>query len=221
MGVNPAIMEKSELGRSLAIAKRSATYPAGETGGPGKGAHQMRRFSIILFVLVAVMAVAPAALAANVHFKGGSHAGPSFRDNGLTLSSSGALAGLGNEDIVIRLSATGNPTGTCGNPGTNTFQAPGQNPAPVTLTGSQSIPASKIKNGEVSFSVVTQGPVSPVPGAPDCPNRQWTELITDVAFTSATITVEQPAGRVVLQTTCWFSPATSNGPVPSRTVTCS
>jgi len=181
----------------------------------------MRRFSVTLLVVVGLMAIAPAALASNVHFKGGSHAGPSFRDNGLTLSASGALAGLGNENIVIRLSATGNPTGTCGNPGTNTFQAPGQNPAPVTLTGTQSIPASEIKNGEVSFAVTTQGPVSPVPGAPDCPNSHWTELITDVAFTSATISVEQPSGTVVLQVTCWFSPATSNGSVPSRNVSCS
>ena len=180
----------------------------------------MRRFGIILFVVLAVMAIAPAAWAANVHFKGGSHAGPAFRDNGLTLSASGALAGLGNEDIVIRLSATGNPTGTCGNPGTNTWQAPGQNPAPVTLTGTQSIPASKIKNGEVSFNVTTQGPRSPVPGAPDCPNKRWTELITDVAFTSATITVEQPAGTVVLQVTCSFSPATKDGSISSRDVSC-
>jgi len=181
----------------------------------------MRRFSVTLFVVIGVMAIAPAALASNVHFKGGAHAGPTFQDNGLTLSASGALAGLGNADIVITVSATGNPTGTCGNPGTNTFQAPGQNPAPVTLTGTQSIPASKIKNGEVSFGVTTEGPVSPVPGAPDCPNSHWTELITDVAFTSATITVEQPAGTIVLQVACWFSPATTNGSVPSRTVSCS
>jgi hypothetical protein len=174
----------------------------------------------VLFVVIGLMAIAPAALAANVHFKGGSHAGPTFRDNGLTLSSLGALAGLGNQDIVITLSATGNPTGTCGNPGSNEFQAPGQNPAPVTLTGSQSIPAAEIKNGTVSFGVTTEGPVSPVPGAPDCPNRQWVERITDVAFTSATLTVEQPVGTVVLQVTCWFSPATSNGTVPSRNVSC-
>jgi len=72
----------------------------------------------------------------------------------------------------------------------------------------------------VSFDVGTQGPVTPVPGAPDCPNRRWVERITDVAFTSATLTVEQPAGTVVLQVTCTFNPATSNGPVPSRNVSC-
>jgi len=180
----------------------------------------MRRIAVVVVVVVGLFAIAPSAFASSVHFKGGSNAGPTFRDYGLTLSALGALAGLGNEDIVIGLSATGNPTGTCGNPGTNTFQAPGQNPAPVTLTGTQSIPASEIKNGNVSFNVTTQGPVSPVPGAPDCPNRHWTELITDVAFTSATITVEQPVGTVVLQVTCTFSSPTTNGTVSSRNVSC-
>ena len=157
--------------------------------------------------------------AASVHLKGGANSEPTFIDNGLSLTSNGALAGLGNEDLVVTLSATANVTANCTNHGGN--QPPGQNPAPITVTGSQSIPASEIKNGNVSFSVTTNGPTTPIPGAPDCPNPNWSENIEDLAFTSATITVEQPAGTVVLTVSCTFSAPTSNGAVSKQNVVCS
>ena len=177
----------------------------------------MRKIGIIAVVsllLVAVMATV--ATAANVHFK---RPLPQFTDQGLVLNAAGALAGLGNQDVLITLTATADPTTTCTNQGGN--QAPGQNPGEVTVTGSESFPATEIKNGNVTFNVRTARPVSPIPGAPDCPNPQWTETITDVAFTSATITVEQPAGTVVLTVSCTFSSPTRNGTVSSRNVTCS
>jgi hypothetical protein len=181
----------------------------------------MKRMIVLLVATgVAAGVTAAAAIGGNVHLKGGAHATPSFTDNGLTLSAAGSLAGLGNGDVLVTLSATGQPSATCGNPGTKTTQAPGRNPAEVTLTGTEAIPASEIKNGNVDFGVVTNPPQSPISGAPDCPNSSWTEIITGVAFTSAIITVEQPPGTVVLTVSCTFSSPTSDGSVPDANVSC-
>jgi len=149
----------------------------------------MKRTAIAFVLVVGAMAVTTqAAFAANAHFK---HGSPVFTDGGVFLTASGSLAGLGNGDIVVTVDATGQPTATCTNPAGQT-QPPGHNPAEVVLTGVQAIPGSEIKNGNASFNVSTASPTSPIPGAPECPNGQWREDITDVAFTSATITVYQP-----------------------------
>jgi hypothetical protein len=97
------------------------------------------------------------------------------------------------------------------------------------VTGSTAVPKSDIKNGNVTIATTTGAPVTPIPGAPDCPNPQWTERITDMAFTSATIRLFQDSnenglfedGELVLTVTCTFSPPTSNGTVPRSGFTCS
>jgi hypothetical protein len=155
---------------------------------------------------------------ASVHLKGGKRSAPTFVDSGLTLSALGSLSGLGNGDIVVNLSAVGQPHATCANPGSGAHEPAGQNPVEVTLTGTQAIPSSEIKNGSVQFSLSSGAPDQPV-GAPDCPSSQWTETIHDVSFSSATIIVTQ-GGSTVLSLGCTFSPATSDGPVDRQAVTC-
>src|SRR5689334_23028645 len=64
----------------------------------------------------------------SVHLKGGANAEPKFTDLGLQLSASGALAGLGEGDVLVNMSASADVVATCTNPsGAN--QPPGQNPA--------------------------------------------------------------------------------------------
>jgi hypothetical protein len=53
------------------------------------------------------------------------------------------------------------------------------------------------KNGRVDFNVSTQPPTVP---SDILPNKKWTPIITNVDFTSATLTVEQ-GGNVVLTDT--------------------
>jgi hypothetical protein len=96
------------------------------------------------------------------------------------------------------------------------------------VTGSTAVPAGDIKNGNVTIRTRTDPPVTPVAGAPDCPNPNWTENITNMAFTSATITLFQDSnengifdpGELVLTVNCTFDPPTSDGLVPESGFTC-
>ena len=98
---------------------------------------RMRRFVTTACVVSVLVSIAPAALAANVHFK----KNPTFTDLGTTLKVSGALAGLGNKDVTITLTATGTADDiTCTNKGGNV--APGQNKPKVTTLGQTSVPVT-------------------------------------------------------------------------------
>jgi hypothetical protein len=125
-------------------------------------------------------------LMANPHFV----AGPDYSVSGLTLTATGSVAGLGNQDVTVTLNATGTATIVGRNPAGNV--APGQTKE-VNLSGQQTI--EDPKNGRVDFSVTTEAPV-----APKLPNKKWTAVITNVDFTKATLTVEQ-GGEVVLTDT--------------------
>jgi hypothetical protein len=184
------------------------------------------RLVAIATVLVAAAAFPAATLAASPHLKGRNPV--LFVDNGLTLTATVSYAGLGNFDTLQNLSATADPTADCVNPGTGEHRPQGQNPAEVNVTGSTAVPAGDIKNGNVTIVTTTNPPTTPIAGAPDCPNTNWTENITDMAFTSATITLFQDSnendifdpGELVLTVSCTFSSPTSDGPVPISNVSC-
>ena len=150
--------------------------------------------SILLTLLVGAIAV-PLVYAASVHFKKGS---PTFSDEGTTLKSCMSLTGLGNGDVTITVTTTGTATTLCTNQGGNT--APGQNKTPVKPSGQATIPATEIKNGNLTACVTTTPPPAPTASEAGCPNSNWSTSVTDVQFATATITVTQ-GGQTVLQQT--------------------
>ncbi len=135
-----------------------------------------RLFSATLVLLAALSLTAATAAAANPHFV----VGPTCTVTRTgALECTGSIAGLGNEDVTVILSATG--FRTCTNRGGN--QPPGQT---QTVTGSQTI--TDVKNGRVNFDVTTAALAN------TCPDG----MRSTVTFTSATLTVRQ-GGQVVLQ----------------------
>jgi hypothetical protein len=154
----------------------------------------MRKLGIIavLSLLVVALAAVPA-IAANPHFMGA----PDCTDNGQTITCTGSVAGLGNQDVKVVVRAEGTAEVVCISPGGN--RAPGQDTS-VVASGSQTI--TNVKNGRINFRVTTLAPQDPNP-AEVCPNRRWDANITDVNFTSVTISIFQPpnANEPVLRRT--------------------
>ncbi len=152
----------------------------------------------ILPLCLAVMMCTTSVFAANVHFKGGKSGGVKSTDLGLVLQACASIAGLGNGDVTIHISAVGLASASCVNPGDNT--APGQNKVPITATATETISADEIKNGTVSVCLTTDSPGPLDPVAAGCPNGNWSAPVADVEFSSVTVTVVQ-FGQVVLEKT--------------------
>jgi hypothetical protein len=174
----------------------------------------MRRM-ILTFVAAASLLFAgiAAAQTGGAHFtKGGT---PVCTDVGTQLECTAEVAGLGNETVVAGVQASGTATGlTCTTPsGSN--QAPGQNPAvPVTAGGTQTI--ENPKNGRASIDVKTATPTVTAKQA-GCPNNNWIVTVSDVTFTTYTLTIRQ-GGVLLFSCSGSFSPSSQNG--DSSTPTC-
>ena len=136
-----------------------------------------------------------AVFAASPHYKRGS---PQCVTGGTTATCSGALAGLGNEDVRITVSITGTAQPFCAAPGNPANIVAGQNPVDFTASASVTVPASEIKNGTLNFSVSATA-VVPVPTAQEagCPNPNWNVTISQATISSLTLTIEQPIGVVI------------------------
>jgi hypothetical protein len=148
---------------------------------------------LLLFAITA-----PAATAASPHFKNSGT--PVCRDAGTTIECKGALAGLGNADVVFRLSADGLASFACVNPGGN--EAPGQNKVPFTASSVTTISAGDIKNGNLAFNVsAPQTPPTATAAEAGCPNGNWSTRLTEVSFSNVRLVIEQPAGTVIFTCT--------------------
>src|SRR5215216_6583989 len=145
---SPRCIEVCEEGTQPLRAK-SAVSP-GELQGERGGETGASSSDALTVVLVAMGLCATAAFGASPHFKKGGT--PKCRDTGTQLVCSGSLAGLGNEDVDIVLTADAEATFFCVNPsGKN--EPLGQNKVPFEASGSEHFDASEIKNGNLSFSV--------------------------------------------------------------------
>lgn len=151
----------------------------------------MRRYLVIsLIAFVVALTVGGVASAQSGHFVGK----VSCSDLGTQLQCSGKVAGLGSTTFRIEVTASGEASVVCTNPGGNV--APGQRFEFTAAgnTGEQPTP----RNGQFRFSVSTTAPTAP---ANSCPNPQWTATVSDVAF-SGTATICLFEGGSTLASDC-------------------
>jgi hypothetical protein len=161
----------------------------------------MRRtaFAILTAAFLLVL-TSFSAVAAGQHF---THGGEPICDVALsgasaTVSCSGELAGLGNEDLLIDTTVSGSALYQCQNPGGNL--APGQNrvlEGPVTEP--TLIPSDAIKNGRVAFDtndVTLTAPETVSAAVAGCPSSGWTGVNPTLTVTDIVLDISQ--GGVLL-----------------------
>jgi len=172
-----------------------------------------------LTVLLLVGMTATAAMAAIPHFKKGGEPVCTFSGTtSITVTCTGTLAGLGNEDLRVDLSASGSAVYQCSNKGENI--APGQNKVLIgPATSSTIFPASAIKNGNLTFTTspaVLTAPTTVSGAAAGCPNPNWTGVNPTLTLTDITLDIYQPFPTLIFHCTA----SDSNGLTSPVTLTC-
>jgi hypothetical protein len=160
----------------------------------------MKRLLVLLCApLLFLVVFATPAFAAGAHF---THGGVptctitpivTATDTSQSVTCSGELAGLGNVDLVLDLSASGFALYQCKNGGGNI--APGQNRVLVgPATSTTTIPANAIKNGRTTFTTnpaVLSAPLTTSAAVAGCPNANWSGVNPVVSVTSITLKISQ------------------------------
>ncbi len=141
------------------------------------------------------------ALAASPHFKRGGQPVCTVTTSGSSASvvCTGKLAGLGNDDLLITVTVSGEAVYQCQNAGGNT--APGQNRVLIgPAVAPTFIDADAIKNGNLTFTTspaVLTAPATVSGAAAGCPNPNWTGVNPTLTLTDVSLVIEQPPGTVI------------------------
>jgi hypothetical protein len=177
------------------------------------------RFFLFGAVVALFAALSAVAVAGSPHFKHGGEPVCTFSGTtSIPVTCTASLSGLGNQDLNVRLSASGSAVYQCRNNGGNI--APGQNKVLIgPATSNTAIPASQVKNGNLTFTTnpATLAASSTVSGAvAGCPGNNWTGVNPVVTLTSISLVIEQPPGTAIF--TC--SASNSNGLTSPVTLSC-
>jgi len=143
----------------------------------------MKRLLVAGAMALGMLGLPAAASAQSGHFVVGGANAPTCRDIGTQVACSGKVAGLGGTTFEITVQAQGIASVQCYNPAGN--RAPGQDTS-VNVSGTTT-PLPTPRNGQYVFSLTSDAPS--VPATPTCPNPKWTPVVTDVRFTTATLTL--------------------------------
>jgi hypothetical protein len=105
-----------------------------------------------------------------------------------SLTATGVVVGLANDDYRVRLRAIGFADATCVSPGGNE-EVQGRNPVFVEVNVEDWVTTAR--NGRASFTLEAKDPTSadippsPTPKEAGCPNRNWTVILDPVNWTEA------------------------------------